>query len=140
HGNAATADNNAKVVVRDRLPPLPTSAVYNGDNIVVTFNEDLGALTGTSAVALDSLSIFGLDQADYATVAGNTLTINAKAWGVALNRTDNFARGAYDHDSDNSTPTPDRLNGALIVAAIAHTRADTWNTSSFIGLEKPAIV
>lgn len=136
--NTAVAANNAKVVVRDRLAPLPTSAVYSGDNIVVTFNEALGELTATSEVELEGLTIGSLDTDATLSTDKKTLTIKSSAWGVQFADKDAlFARGIYDHDNDNLTP--DTAHGALIVDEIADTRGNTWANSN-PGVAAPAIV
>lgn len=140
-GNVSVADNNAKVVIRDRLPPVATSAVYKGDSIEVTFNEALGDLTSDSEVVLDHAgAIASLDVAGNASLSTDrkTLTIDAKAWGVAFtNKNANFARGDYDHDND--AITADRSHGALKFTEIADQRGNTWANSN-PGVAEPAIV
>src|SRR5690554_4730581 len=140
-GNTATAANNAKVVVRDRLAPLPTSAVYNGDNIVVTFNEELGELTDTSEVELEGITIGSLDTDATLSADKKTLTIKSSAWGVQFPDKDAlFARGTYDHDDDNLTV--DAKHGALKVNEIADVRGNTWANSNTgaAQVDAPAIV
>src|SRR5690554_219556 len=140
-GNTATAANNAKVVVRDRLAPLPTSAVYNGDNIVVTFNEELGELTDTSEVELEGITIGSLDTDATLSADKKTLTIKSSAWGVQFSNKDAlFARGTYDHDGNNLTV--DANHGALKVNEIADVRGNTWANSNTgaAQVDAPAIV
>src|SRR5690554_4418778 len=140
-GNTATAANNAKVVVRDRLAPLPTSAVYNGDNIVVTFNEELGELTDTSEVELEGITIGSLDTDATLSADKKTLTIKSSAWGVQFSDKDAlFARGTYDHDGNNLTV--DANHGALKVNEIADVRGNTWANSNTgaAQVDAPAIV
>lgn len=138
HGNAAAAGNNAKVVVRDSLPPLPTSAVYTGDTIVITFNEDLGELDSDSVVTLETLQITGLDDADNASVSGNTLTVNSVAWGTQfLNKNALFSRGTYDHDGN--ALTPDANHGAVTVS-IPDMQGNTWLNAKPAGIDVPAMV
>src|SRR5690554_4881977 len=140
-GNTATAANNAKVVVRDRLAPLPTSAVYNGDNIVVTFNEELGELTDTSEVELEGITIGSLDTDATLSADKKTLTIKSSAWGVQFSNKDAlFARGTYDHDGDNLTVVAN--HGALKVNEIADVRGNTWANSNTgaAQVDAPAIV
>ncbi len=56
-GNTATADNNPAVVMRDAMPPMVTSAIYNGHNFVVTFNEAVAIDTANDTIVVGGMTI-----------------------------------------------------------------------------------
>jgi hypothetical protein len=140
---SATADN-AKVIMRDLMPPIATSAVYNGDSIVVTYNENV-SLRGTTTPVTNTLpnaaDVFTLrgtagtkniavddDNADAnqatTTVTLNLLTDTFTNDGTKTNTTvDNinktvvFDRGTFDDDNDASTP-PVMATGSEVVSIL----------------------
>ena len=126
-GNTSTAVNNAKVVVRDLMPPMLTNAVYNGDNIVLTFNENVVLNDGDEFVLAGSAAAPLPIAANTAntTVTGNTVTIDRAAWGSDLNSEIYFDRGTYDHDGNPATD--DVAHGALIAAATEDSRGVSWS-------------
>jgi hypothetical protein len=142
-GNVAVAANNAKVVVRDLMPPMPLTAVYSGDSITVTYNENvtLEANDDTApetmpTAAADTFKLQGTvssstitvtqEQAD-ANVNTSTVTLDltetktvigatpaaTTTMAYELNKAAVFNRGTYDHDSNSST---DDAAHALLVA------------------------
>ena len=50
--NAATADTNAKVIFRDAMPPLVTTAGWDGSNLTMVFNEAVSICNKTFAAEL----------------------------------------------------------------------------------------
>lgn len=74
-GNTASAANNARVVIRDAMPPMVTSSTYNGTSIVINFNEAIVPTTDTT-VTIGTVS-FDLSQptVDAHPAGSSTLTI-----------------------------------------------------------------
>jgi trimeric autotransporter adhesin len=123
-GNPTVAANNAKVVVRDLMPPLLASAVYNGEQIVLTYNENVVVPNGTvftlDGVAGD-LTITSSDT--NTTVAGTTVTLN-RADFPNLNSEAVFDRGAFDHDSNITTA--DTAHSVIYAADVEDALGTSW--------------
>ncbi len=76
-GNVAGENTNAKVVVYDMMPPFVTSASYDGNQLVIAFNETLKAEDGSVTISGRTIPFLADD------VDGNTITI-ADADGYSL--------------------------------------------------------
>lgn len=117
--NVAATSDNARVIFKDAMPPIPMSAEYRGDSIVVTYNEavsledtDVFSLYGTGST--DTVSV-DADMAeanqDTTIVTLNLLTVDY-AGGISvanrqvqsLNKLAIFDRGEFDNDDDAATP------------------------------------
>lgn len=117
--NVAATSDNARVIFKDAMPPIPMSAEYLGDSIVVTYNEavsledtDVFSLYGTGST--DTVNV-DADMAeanqDTTTVTLNLLTLDY-AGGISvanrqvqsLNKLAIFDRGEFDNDDDAATP------------------------------------
>ena len=160
--NVTVASDNARVIFKDAMPPIPMSAEYRGDSIVVTYNE---------AVSLEDTDVFSL----YGTGSTDTVTVDADmadanqattivtldlltvdyAGGISianrqvqsLNKLAIFNRGEYDHDDDAATPSvlASKPVGENVVSVLyAPSVKDaangvSWNTHA-AGVDKLAIV
>jgi len=73
--DTATTPNvaaNASVVIRDAMPPMVVSAIYNGTSIVVTFNEAIAPDLTTDTITIGAGAfVIGLTNATLS--AGNTV-------------------------------------------------------------------
>jgi len=112
----------ASVVVQDRMPPMVTSAFYNGSNITINFNEIINPQLGD--VLLIGVSPITISQATVDTFAlsanKSQLVINAADWGGNLNLGTTFALPTYggnDHASFDFTQIQDIRGVSWINAA-----------------------
>lgn len=134
-GNVAT---DGSVVIRDAMPPMVTSAYYDGASMSITFNEPI---TDPSTWATTTMTVGGVtvnvnDPAQY-TVTGNTLDItDPAAWGGNINRTGVFAAGIYTEaayaavvgvSSDAATLWG---HGTLNIANAEDVNGNTWAADS----------
>lgn len=138
-GNVAAAGNNAKVVIRDLMPPLLTSAVYNGEQIVLTYNENV-VLDGDTDFILDAADLGAANNvtitatADNTTVVGNTVTISRADIGD-LDSEVSFDRGTFDHDGDNNVTTADAAHGVIYSVEVQDANGTSWaNWDGGVGL------
>jgi len=123
-GNAATAANNPKVVVNDLMPPMPVSAVYNGEQIILTYNENVSVVDGAEFI-LDGLASdqsIVVNAADI-TVTGATVTIPRSVFGD-IDSEQLFDRGTYDHDGVNTNA--DAAHGVVLTRDIEDLRGVSW--------------
>lgn len=124
-GNTATAANNAKVVVRDMMPPMLTSAVYDGENIVLNYNENVSVVDGSDFVLYGSaISKTITVNTDDVTVAGTSVTIPRSVFGD-IDSEALFNRGTYDQDGVPATA--DAAHGAILTADTEDTMGTSWN-------------
>jgi hypothetical protein len=160
--NVAVASDNARVIFKDAMPPIPMSAEYRGDSIVVTYNEavsledtDVFSLYGTgstSAVNVDA-DMAEANQ-DTTTVTLDLLTVDY-AGGISvanrqvqsLNKLAIFDRGEYDNDDNAATPDvlASKVVGENVVSVLYAPAVEdaangvSWSTHS-AGVDNPAIV
>ena len=125
------ADAGAKVVIRDVIPPFVTSAVHNGDTMVITFDTPVTVAAG-SQVTLGGLNqIITLDAAannnwSYAS-ATNTLTINLALYGaVDRNATFSLNDATIITGATTVVNTANTLLGQLDWSTIADANTNTW--------------
>ena len=125
-GNIAAASNNAKVVIRDLMPPMLKSAVYKGEEIILTYNENVVVPSGT-VFTLDGVAsdIAITSSAANTSVVGSTVTLN-RADFTNLNSEAVFDRGTFDHDNDNDVITVDRAHGVIYAEDVEDTRGTSW--------------
>ena len=141
--NTASNDNNAKVVVRDLMPPMMTSAVYRGDDIVLTFNENIVINDGDVINLAQPGNATGLAisiNANNAAVNNNVLTINRDAWGD-LDSESYFSFATYDHDNNNTTE--DAAHGVILARETEDSRGtswDNWDENNAALVDIPAMV
>jgi hypothetical protein len=160
--NVAVASDNARVIFKDAMPPIPMSAEYRGDSIVVTYNEavsledtDVFSLYGTAST--DTVSV-DADMAE-ANQATTTVTLDLLtldyAGGISvanrqvqsLNKLAIFDRGEFDNDDNAATPSvlASKPVGENVVSVLyAPSVKDaangvSWDTHS-AGVDKLAIV
>ncbi|HEY0721902.1 MAG TPA: Ig-like domain-containing protein [Gammaproteobacteria bacterium] len=102
--------SNAKVIVRDLMPPMVTSGVYQGDRLTLTFNESIapkvgdtllisnanGSVTYPITLSQTTVSAFNA-QADK-----TTLRILDEDWGGDINWAATFNVGTYDEGAITS--------------------------------------
>ncbi len=131
-GNTADASYNPRVIVRDVMPPMAQTAVYDGENIIVTFNEpvvpkvgDDLELVGTGGIT--TIAITSLIESQN-TAGTTTLTIP-----VTIDIDDEvvFNRGTFDHDNDddgtNVNPTFERKHSVLRFADVEDVNGISWS-------------
>ncbi len=124
-GNTATAANNAKVVVRDMMPPMLTSAVYDGESIVLNYNENVTVVDGSDFVLHGSSTSKTITvNTDDVTVAGTSVTIPRSVFGD-IDSEVLFDRGTYDHDGFPATANA--ANGAILTADTEDAQGTSWN-------------
>ena len=124
-GNTAVAGNNAQVVIRDLMPPMLVSAVYNGEQIVLTYNENVVVPDGTVfTLDGDAGDIDIVTTSANTAVSGSTVTLN-RADFPNLNSEAVFDRGLFDHD-DNIT-TPDTSHSVIYAADVEDTLGTSWS-------------
>ena len=138
-GNVAAASNNAKVVVRDLMPPMLMSAVYKGEEIILTYNENVVVPSGT-VFTLDGVAsdIAITSSAANTSVVGSTVTLN-RADFTNLNSEAVFDRGTFDHDDDNDVITVDRAHGVIYAEDVEDTRGTSWANWDAVTGSTPAV-
>ncbi|NRB37931.1 MAG: hypothetical protein HRU20_05610 [Pseudomonadales bacterium] len=165
--NVSAATDNARVIIRDMMPPIALSAVYNGDNITITYNEavsledtDTFSLVGVGGAAAntdelkDDIIDDNLDANQNVTTvtldlldlnyAGSTLITREVR---SFDKLDLFNRGTYDHDNDANTPPvmvskPANENVVSILSAPAVRDAangTSWSNWGGTDVDMPAI-
>lgn len=123
-GNTAAAANNPKVVVNDLMPPLPVSAVYNGEQIILTYNESVSVVDGTDFI-LDGITAnktITVNTSDV-TVSGAIITIPRAAFGD-IDSENLFDRGTYDHDENAGTA--DAAHGVVLTQEVQDLHGVSW--------------
>ena len=166
--NVAVASDNARVIFKDAMPPIPMSAEYRGDSIVVTYNEAVSLQAVDGLIAADVFTLYGTGATTAITVNEDneeanqdttTVTLDLLTLGYAggstvtnrqvqsLNKLAIFDRGEFD--DDNNAATPPILDtapaGKKVVSVIyAPTVKDAANgvswTTHAVGIDNPAIV
>lgn len=124
--NVSTA--NAQVFIQDTFPPMMTAAVWNGDTLVLTFNEAPVVTTGIAAsiTVINPASTATAPQAipvtigntGNAVIVGNVMTISLTS-GQNVLVANNFVAGAnnefaYNDDASTTNNLPEGEHHALI--------------------------
>lgn len=141
-GNVATADANPKVVVRDMVPPMVESAVFEGRNLIVVFDKviDIDAIEDPSnAMSLNGVSIDLSDSNFYNwDAATRTLTVNRRnniegdyddLGFSAFDIADVFDAGQFNDASLGANVSNDVLrfrHGALDFSKIPNANGAAW--------------
>lgn len=92
--NTAVASANAKVIVRDALPPFIVSGTYNGENVTLEFNETIVPVDGDKFEFLNAPAIV-IPPAIVATIPAAVLSVNENS---SLN---NFTLGSVNGGTNN---------------------------------------
>ncbi|WP_159821370.1 beta strand repeat-containing protein [Colwellia sp. 20A7] len=139
-GNVADADTNAQVVLLDAMPPMVTSALWNGTQLIVTFNE---AITLSSTAS--NLTVYSPEDSTAGpgsvgvTTTNGTLTDNGTTLTVDLSSTEAgtistlFANG-NDNEflyEDNSAATGEENHAVLAWDGISDTNSNKWETFNY---------
>ena len=114
-GNASPLAANPRVVIRDAIPPMIESAIYDGRNFTITFDKAVD-LANDPDIILDAdgagLTIALDDTDNYALTSSDTvLTIDPAAWGgnTGMNAAGGIAAvfdlAAYDESDTTTAPT-----------------------------------
>lgn len=136
-GNTAAAGNNAKVVIRDLMPPLLTSAIYNGEQIVLTYNENVVVPDGTVfTLDGDGGDITITSSSDNTVVSGSTVTLD-RADFTNLNSEAVFDRGTFDHDANISTVDAD--HSVIYADDVEDTLGTSWDNWDAVSGSTPAV-
>lgn len=133
--NAAVAATNARVIVRDALPPFIVSGTYNGDTLILEFNEEIVPQDEDEFVFSDAtsaeLSVFpengDLTAVNYTlqSVNGGTnnqITIQKEAWGDDLALATAFALPAYSGTNEH---------GLITFLDIEDTNENNWTDNAY---------
>lgn len=133
-GATVNVADNAKVVVRDMMPPMVVSASYIGSRIELQFNEaiapqvddTLQLVNATGGVQLITLSQATVDafnlQADK-----TRLNILSSDWGDNVTWSTMFNLGTY---ADVSTGNAQLAHGSIDTGEIADIRGNTMNATN----------
>ncbi|GGX74805.1 carboxypeptidase-like regulatory domain-containing protein [Saccharospirillum salsuginis] len=141
-GNEATEEYNAKVVVRDMIPPMVVSAVYEGDVFIVEFDKpiDISAIDGPeTAMSLNGVDIDLSDVENYDWDEQNlTLTVkrhdnnkgaaNDLGYGQ-FHLGDTFDLAQYNDDAPEASVASDGLkhkHAKLDFSKIPNKHGATW--------------
>lgn len=140
-GNLANANSDARVVIRDAMPPFVTAGRWDGSNLIITFNEtivpennddliltDLDAANTLAApytLTLSSAATFPTEGAYSLNVAGDELTVAIDAANIA-GLFQNGPNDEYEFDSDGDSIVENHL--ALNFDDIEDARGNSWAT------------
>ena len=124
---AGNTGSIAQVVVRDWMPPMITSAVYNGENITLTYSEDIAPAAGNLVTFFGSggaTDIFTLDQATVDAfdlqADKTTLVIPHGDWGGNITWSTSMNLGTYDEGAVLAAP-----HGGIVTNSIADVNGNT---------------
>ena len=153
---AANSAVNAKVIVRDNMPPMATAATYTGDAITITFNENVSleenqtiTLRGTGASqtitinaenesANTDTSSVTIDLTDEAYNGDNTLDQRTV---ISVLKNLVFNRGTNTNTTPSSMPTSGDVVSVLDYQFIEDTNGVSWsNWGGAASIAEPAIV
>jgi len=131
-GNVADAKANAKVVIQDKMPPMATTAKYDGENVTITFNEpvkltskDTFTIKGTGAPSTATYT--AATASKYVLSADKkTLTIDAAEFAPTLT-TSVFDLGTY---VEAAYGTDKHGHAALVYNDISDLHGNNWTTTS----------
>jgi len=155
-GNVAATDssgsiilsNNAKVVFRDLIPPMISSAVYRGREIVVVFDKAID----TSALVDDAITMTLTDGADVTIDLSDaddwsynsttfTLTVDLAAYNT-VNLATNFALGQYNDYTIGSLASnvsgTQYTHGSLDFSDIKNENGVSWSDYNDLGAANEA--
>ncbi|MBU3004179.1 carboxypeptidase-like regulatory domain-containing protein [Paraglaciecola arctica] len=137
-GNLANANSDARVVIRDAMPPFVTAGRWDGSNLIITFNEtivpennddlvltDLATTTNDYTLTLSSTATFPTEGAYSLNVAGDELTVAINATNIA-GLFQNGPNDEFEFDSDGDSIVENHL--ALNFDDIEDTRGNSWAT------------
>jgi trimeric autotransporter adhesin len=128
-GNVADAATNAKVALMDYLPPLVLTAVYNGEMMLIEFNENIMVNADDAMVVTVGGVAITLDDSSEFMVSGKTLTIYKAAWGDNLAIATVFGLAQYD-EADAATAETDailNLHASFDFGEIEDANGNNWN-------------
>jgi hypothetical protein len=139
-GNVADADTNAQVVLLDAMPPMVTSALWNGTQLIVTFNEAISlSSTASNLTVYSPVSASATPGSVGVTTTNGTLTDNGTTLTVELSTSEAsvistlFADGANDEFlyEDNSSSTGEENHAVLAWDGISDTNGNEWETFNY---------
>ena len=143
--NIAIATSNAKVVINDEMPPMVTEAEYDGEGVIITFNEsivlydDLNVTLGNGAAkskaTLATVAGAGTNWvlSDSGTLTDNVLTISVDQFVSTnwdLNDTADWVVGgdAANYAEGTSTNITDMEHGELNTSLVRDSRNNSWES------------
>ncbi len=139
---AAAQTNNAKVVFRDMIPPMVTSAIYSGQALTVVFDKDINTalLTADGVTMTLNGETIDLSDADNYTwdAATNTLVANlGDAYGTFITGTV-FDLAQYDDVTPTVTASvagdADQFaHGALDFSQVPNANGVSWEDYNDLG-------
>jgi hypothetical protein len=136
-GNVADVDSNAQVVLLDAMPPMVTSALWTGTDLVVTFNEPvtLHATNASNLQVWDPTDSTATSGAIGVTTANGTLSADSKTLTVALSTVQansistKFNDGAANEFlyEDNSSSTGEENHAVLAWDGVNDANGNDWD-------------
>ncbi|CAA0105302.1 Uncharacterised protein [BD1-7 clade bacterium] len=133
--NASTADDNARVVIKDRMPAMATKATYTGEAIIVEFNEPVSLREGADFTLRGISSSITVDISEAtATANQNTTTVTIpftdENWYSALSVNQLFNRQVSTDDdaTELSVLVYDDVADAPLAAQRLSAQDVTWTT------------
>jgi hypothetical protein len=139
-GNVSTAAYNAKVVIEDKMPALATTAIYNGDSIILTFADAVSIEVGDTLTLDGSAAnhIVTVNQVNEDANTGvTTVTINLNTdtnstsnslltrVATPINWDNVFDRGTFDHDSN--VATDERRHSVVTYDDVQDANGNKWS-------------
>lgn len=123
--------SHAAVVIGDAMPPMVKTAEYQGNKLVITFNEaisvdlDTNITLGSQTITLDNDTVDAFNDSTDKTV----LEVLSSAWDGNLNRTEEFGIGQYKEDdpSDDDFSSDKHRHARLDFSNIEDVRGNKWD-------------
>lgn len=129
-GNVAGTDANAKVVIQDKMPPMIESASFDGENVIINFNEAITLSNGdqlTIVGGVNRTATYNAANASKYVLSNNgkTLTIDPTEF-AGLTKSD-FALGDY---AEVAYGADKHQHAALVFDDIADAHGNNWATNT----------
>lgn len=129
-GNVASIGNNAKVVIRDAMPPLVVDASYSGDKLSIQFNEIIAPEVGDS-IELGNLSGMAGTNTAFVLTQETITAFDLQADKTVLNIPATDANWLVQ--SGNTGAYADLTQGAHVLAMWDYTEAAYGATTGYHG-------
>jgi hypothetical protein len=128
-GNVATDAANAKVVIYDKMPPFVTKASFDGENVKITFNENIKALeNGISTITIEN-NATNSSTATYTNANKAKYILSGKDLKIAVSEFNNLTRSAFNIGAayiETAYDNERRRHAKLTWNTIKDTRGNSW--------------